>query len=423
MSKLIIRNVGPIKEVELDLNKINVFMGPQSSGKSTIAKIISFCTWLEKDVATSQSLDKHKDKDSFKKWLESYHKMKGYFNEKSFISYSSDILQVTYSEKYEIEWVDKYAYKRNKIAYIPAERNMIILPEMEKLPMPYYNARSFLFDLFEARKNYQKENALDLLALDVKYYYNESMRENHIVSSEYDILLENASSGLQSIAPMIVMVEYLTNWIYNNEEDISFEEQEKRKAVESSLWLESVYKPFSGIDLKPGDERIMKVHEQIRKMVDEKNESVIDLVFRMVQIQGNLYTTSKTQFIIEEPEQNLFPETQRDLMYYLLEKVNDAKRDHKLILTTHSPYILYALNNCMMGYLVKDKLPKEDFNKLSCKDSILDPSLVSIAQIVDGKLVSIQGEDGLIGNNYFDSVMKNVMNDFYAMINYYGDED
>lgn len=43
MTTIEIRNVGPIKEVsEITLNSVNVFMGPQSSGKSTIAKIISY---------------------------------------------------------------------------------------------------------------------------------------------------------------------------------------------------------------------------------------------------------------------------------------------------------------------------------------------------------------------------------------------
>ena len=42
-----ISNVGPIEHVVLNLNKINVLMGEQSSGKSTIAKIISFCNWVE----------------------------------------------------------------------------------------------------------------------------------------------------------------------------------------------------------------------------------------------------------------------------------------------------------------------------------------------------------------------------------------
>ena len=45
MAHLIIKNIGPINEVEFDLNKINIFMGPQSSGKSTIAKIVSYCGW------------------------------------------------------------------------------------------------------------------------------------------------------------------------------------------------------------------------------------------------------------------------------------------------------------------------------------------------------------------------------------------
>ena len=49
MDRIEIRNIGPIKDVNFGLNKINVLMGPQSSGKSTIAKIIGFCQWVEND--------------------------------------------------------------------------------------------------------------------------------------------------------------------------------------------------------------------------------------------------------------------------------------------------------------------------------------------------------------------------------------
>ena len=48
MARLIVKNVGPIKDIDIELKKVNVFMGPQSCGKSTLAKIISFCSWLEK---------------------------------------------------------------------------------------------------------------------------------------------------------------------------------------------------------------------------------------------------------------------------------------------------------------------------------------------------------------------------------------
>lgn len=34
MARLIIRNVGPIKDIDIELNKVNVFIGEQSSGIS-----------------------------------------------------------------------------------------------------------------------------------------------------------------------------------------------------------------------------------------------------------------------------------------------------------------------------------------------------------------------------------------------------
>jgi predicted ATPase len=51
MTRLKIRNVGPIQEVDFCLNKVNILMGPQSCGKSTIAKILSFGDWLDKKHA------------------------------------------------------------------------------------------------------------------------------------------------------------------------------------------------------------------------------------------------------------------------------------------------------------------------------------------------------------------------------------
>ena len=53
MQYLEIRNVGPIESVQIELKRFNVFIGAQSIGKSTIAKIFSTCSWLEKEAATN----------------------------------------------------------------------------------------------------------------------------------------------------------------------------------------------------------------------------------------------------------------------------------------------------------------------------------------------------------------------------------
>ena len=424
MTTITIRNIGPIKEVkEIYLNKINVFMGLQSSGKSTIAKIISFCIWVEKDVATSQSLSEYQEnKTYFRERLESFHKIKGYFNSNSYIHYRSEVIDIVWkNEECSISWIDKYAYKRSKIAYIPSERNMVILPEARKSEFGNTNIRSFLFDWFEARKKYSNENNLSVLNLGVNYYYVEGSEEDHIRGNnndaEYDILLSNASSGLQSITPLIAMIEYLTKWIYD-EDTISFEQDERKQRVNRIIAVEKVLKPYYDKDDLPiGD--IQELVKSFNEKLHEKEEKAVEYFNDYKTISNSLFKTMNSQFIIEEPEQNLFPETQRDLVYYFLQKCLN-KEGNRLTLTTHSPYVLYALNNCMMAGLVSDKMEANELSKLKCNQSKINPVDVSIYEIREGVVRgTIQGEDGLISDNYFDQKMKDLMDDFYLMLNHY----
>lgn len=422
---LTIRNIGPIKEMkEINLNRINVFMGPQSSGKSTIAKIISFCTWVEKDVATSQSLSEYQsNKKYFKERIESFHKIKGYFKPTSYIYYKSEVVEIKWeNEECSISWINRYAYKRSKIAYIPSERNMVILPEARKSEFGPTNIRSFLFDWFEARKRYSKENKLSVLNLGINYYYLEGNEEDHVKGydsdhDEYDILLSHASSGLQSITPLIAMIEYLAKWIYD-EDSISFDQDERRQRVNRFLAREIVIKPYYKKAFSSKEEYYEAVKAFNNKLHEKDNEAT-KYFNKYKMISENLFRTHNSQFIIEEPEQNLFPETQRDLVYYLLHECFD-KEGNRLTLTTHSPYVLYALNNCMMAGLVCDKMDEKDLQNLKCRQSKIDPKYVSIYEIRDGYVNDpIQGEDGLISDNYFDRKMKELMDDFYLMLNYY----
>ena len=139
---------------------------------------------------------------------------------------------------------------------------------------------------------------------------------------------------------------------------------------------------------------------------------------------GESYT--HTQFIIEEPEQNLYPKTQVDFLYFLLAMVNHG-RPHRLVLTTHSPYVLYALNNCLLAYKVKDNMDKESRNRIDAIAYAVNPESVSVWQIKNGYLCNendvknqtIQDVNGLIRKNYFNSIMKQVMGDFNELLNFY----
>ena len=50
---LIIKNLGPIKNCEIDLTKMIVLDGPQAAGKSTVAKAIFFFRTVKNDIVDS----------------------------------------------------------------------------------------------------------------------------------------------------------------------------------------------------------------------------------------------------------------------------------------------------------------------------------------------------------------------------------
>ena len=79
MRKVVIKKIGPLQDVEIELAKVNVIVGPQSSCKSCVLKIACYCTWVEKKIELAQSAEEFMEKDYFIKELTRFHKLKGYF--------------------------------------------------------------------------------------------------------------------------------------------------------------------------------------------------------------------------------------------------------------------------------------------------------------------------------------------------------
>lgn len=410
MNRLVIRNVGPIRSVDINLNKVNVFIGPQGCGKSTIAKIVSFCSWLEKvNQATERAVV-----DGLIKRLVGFHHMEGYFSEKSSILYVGDNIAFVYNWKGPIPLPQKYVdtnleslheketvfYALNKVvnpkvAYIPAERNFVsAVPTLKKYSEGNDNLQSFVNDWFDAKRHYTKERPMPVSYLGVDYYYNKDIDRDYLkIGKSVNVPLTSASSGFQSIVPLALLVKWLSSGLYEEN------------------------KPFS-------PEENQQVRDILAHLSGATSESEAELVERLRGfIQGRVYT--HTQFIVEEPEQNVFPKTQMDLLYHLISEINHG-RNHRLLMTTHSPYVLFALNNCLLAYLVKDQLDEATAASLDCVKYAIDSSDVSVWSIKKGCVrnekgaphKTIQDARGLIRKNYFNDVMKDVMGEFNTLLSF-----
>lgn len=406
-----INNVGPItNEVKLELKRFNVFIGPQSSGKSTIAKLISTFSWLEKEACTTLSENILPDKKDFIAFIEDYHRIHGYFDKnKSVVKYESDYVTIIYEKgKFSVELKPNCTdYERVKVSYVPSDRNVITLRDIEKRELGETNFRSFLFDWLEARRAFDSQRMADMLSLDVKYYYDKERtqyqdRITHHNGQSYDISLYDASSGLQSAVPLIVLLTYLKDMYYENYgKEISFESQTRENELIVRL-IEKLLVPYVQHDenetpvaiFRRVSTEMVNGHHEYRQYFENIQKSL-----------NNLNGPHSISHIIEEPEQNLFPQTQGDLVQYIISSCNTEEHLSSAVITTHSPYLLAMLNILIMaGILLDSGVDESQINDILPLNSAIRPSDIDVYTVGGGTCESIiNGTTGLIDQNHLDT--------------------
>ena len=391
MKRLTIRNFGPIEEVVIELKRMNVILGPQSSGKSTVLKVACFCDWMERQMALTQTPERYCKPDFFVQNLVGFHKLEGFMQPDSYIRYDHDAISFEYNAKLNkcnFSWpssaAKRWDYKRVKIAYIPSERNLVAaIPNWYQVSMSNNNILNFMKEWEFARKNFSKKEPI--LGLPFSYKYNVSDKADHIVMPDgQELNLTNASSGLQSLTPLYIMLRYLTNEFY----------KERRTKVEETILRENL-------------ERIVA-----REFVDKKPEKQLEII-------NGMLTPYRTDVYIEEPEAHIYPSTQKDFVYSLVSLLN-GRRKHFCFIATHSPYILTALNNLIRaGETMAESVEKAEKVKARFpKRQTMTYDDVAAFAMKDGRIESIMDEDfKLISADALDSASQEIADDFNFLLN------
>ncbi|EIJ41571.1 hypothetical protein BegalDRAFT_0659 [Beggiatoa alba B18LD] len=398
MSKIRIKYFGAIKEGYrdnegwLDIKKVTVFIGSQGTGKSTIAKLISTFTWIEKALVRGDYQKKwFERKNRFKNQILTYHRLENYFlpnsDDKVMIEYQGDAYTIIYQkDALTIKENARTSYHLPQLIYIPAERNFLTyVKTLRELKLSSDSLQEFLAEFENAKEAMRGSVALPINNVSIEYD-----RLNSILSLKgeaYKVKLTDASSGFQSFVPLFLVSNYLAHSIKK--------ENEKNKAASMS------------------DEEI----KRFRKGVEEiwRNESLSDEQ-RRVALSVLSAKFNKTAFIniVEEPEQNLFPASQWQALKNLL-ALNNMAVGNKLIMTTHSPYMINFLTIAIQGAYLQQKiheanknavlLPK--LNKVIPEESLIDLKDIAIYQIdaEQGDITQLSTIEGIPSD-------RNYLNDF-----------
>ena len=360
---IIIKNLGPLKEVEIDdIKPLTVFIGKSAGGKSIIMKVIVLMRYIYKMVNIRSYLKNAKiTRSPFKLRFNSllHDGLKGMITAQTEIYYTVEINGNKYTLKYtnrglqsDINIPDKDLIFF-KEAYVSGMRSLIPIWASKAVSVKGENLGFFFhetFNDFNDATDVIKEQKLEYLNLKMKVRKSGNRPKLFTIESLQNdavpIELRYASSGIQTSAPLVAIVHYFA-------QEFSFKDAFQRSVL-NYLYKQDLLTKFTlGIN-----------RNKLGKYV---------------------------HIHIEEVELSLAPEDQRAFMSNLVEEVfHKNKKDRKLglMVSTHSPYIVNHLNVLLRaGYFEK---ARENYPFLEKDD-------IAVYRVNEGKIISLMATDNDTG--------------------------
>ncbi len=401
MSRIKIKNFGPIKDSTslddgwIEIKKVTMFMGNQGSGKSTVAKLISTFSWMEKVLTRGDFKEKEFTANRFKNKYCGYHRITNYFiKDKTEISYQGDSYHFTYTKRGEFQ-INRVAngmnvYPLPQIMYVPAERNFISMVNKPNLIKDLPDALlTFLSEYDKA-----KDSIKGTFTLPINHASLEYNKQNDIIfvkGEGYRVRLMESSSGFQSIVPLYLVSQYLSGSVKeqaNKSTKMSSDEAKRFEKEVSNIWENT------------------NLSEEQRRIA--------------LSILSSKFNKSAFINIVEEPEQNLFPSSQWEMMQSLL-AFNNSLEANKLIITTHSPYLINGLTIAVKAGILKEKAASNDaaqemINTIYPIESSIMPNDIAIYEFNEesGSISLLETYQGLPSDDNFLNSMLEITNDKFA---------
>jgi predicted ATPase len=369
-----IKDFGAIKEAKIDIKRFLVLIGTQASGKSTIAKLLSFFRSIEFIDEVSQR----------KKYLDSYG-LGQYFNDSTEIEYTS--LQYSVSYKKNTDW---------KIDFTPAFEKEL---KEDKIRVRQYFKNLISTNEFYKNRGEEEKNAVaeQIFAINWKDQVKVLKQQIYIPTERIlASLISQTGFTSRTLAIPRLLQDFGSKF-------------EIEKNYGKEYHIDSL-----GISFK-FDEGKNKVfynkNDKSKFVLLSDSASGFQSAIPLYIVIGGLQENNPHTFIIEEPEANLFPTAQNEIIRYLVSVCNVKFPESELVITTHSPYILSTFNNLLFGYTTRKKHPSKylEIDSILSESFLINPDDFNAYYLSNGGVTEIfNATTGVIAENVLDDVSEDL---------------
>ncbi len=417
-----IKNFGPIKEACFDIKKYNVIIGEQASGKSYISKLIYFFRSLPQELLKVTifyiNYERIQNKTNFEYYNE-HHYLNQKLVKESVAYYNKIFNQVSFNEIDEIRYKTQYGKILINKKGVEIEvlstiienilNNLKINERNEENSIKKYINISAVSSIFH---KYFPENN-DSFYIPAGRMHNRKITRSNVISINKDPLEVKFADFYNTLE-----IEYLDP-----------AEMEKNENIFDFLIDKNLENKKENI--KSLTTSILKgkyIYQNNKEFLKLDNDKIIPLkdgstgqkeTARLTEILKYIIIYNMKEFMyIEEPEAHIYPTAQYNLTKLLALFVNNDS-NNQLLITTHSPYILGALNNLLYAFKMS-QFNDEEINKIIAKEFWINPNDVGAYKIKEGILEDIfDRESNLISNEEIDDVSVTMNEEYAEMSNYY----
>ena len=370
--KLSIRNVGKLKEADVEINGITVITGENDTGKSTIGKVlwsvfngfykINEKVYNEKISELKKIIDKLMKENGYDRIKDNFKDFFGIFdrteekiavellkNNKNYLEKEIKSIINTYKENLEIGDISNLVDEINETLKI-SDKEIIKVIVSRVMNKEFHNQINTIF--FKTKRNVGKIN------FEIKHRNIDLKIENNEISDTQNYFLINKETVYIDNPFILDSYDYeeenhqthLANNIFSENENNAISEIKVKKK------LNNIYKKLnsvlSGEILE--DKNFNFVYRTNNGDIDLKNLSTGLKTFAIIKmlLQNGTLEENGT-IILDEPEIHLHPEWQ--LKFAELIVLLQKEFGMHILLTTHSPYFVSAIEVFSEKYKVDDK--------------------------------------------------------------------
>lgn len=402
-----IKNFLIIDSAEIEIKKFTVFIGPQASGKSIVAKLLYIFYHLPEfvfDIATSGGKKRELNKAITKVFCEIFPQYA--WNDKNFtIRFVTDVGEISFSHK----------QKKALTLTVSAHYENIF-------------KRIFAFAAKEPESDSIAKGQLEQIQKIGNMIHDSDWGFINGAGSSIFIpagrsFFASLENNVFSFLSSNIHIDYFLKefgMIYQRTRNILM--RFPRKNSESMNSFSDICKKYiSGTYLqKQQKDYIRNTKDGLEIEVRDASSGQQELL----PILFAIFREHERLFLIEEPETHIFPSSQSEIVRYIVSRqdLNTCKKS--FLFTTHSPYVLTTMNNLVYAGIIEERFKVheqtkalEKLEKIYSAEERIHKNDLSAYYFNSGEAKSIiDSETGMVDAKELDEISVKTNDKFSEML-------